>query len=126
MKTNPIAWVEIPVNDMARAVTFYNAVFGFDLQTIDLGAIVMAQFPSSHEENGCSGALVYNQEFYHPENSKGPLVYINCDSVSRILELAKSNGGHILIAEKQISPEHGYMGVMLDSEGNRIAVQANA
>jgi predicted enzyme related to lactoylglutathione lyase len=35
-------------------------------------------------------------------------------------------GGSVLINKKMIAPDIGYMGVFLDSEGNRIAVHSLA
>ena len=122
---NPIKWIEFPVSDMNRAVAFYNAVFGYDLKIIDLGALLMAQFPGDNASAGASGALVYNPAFYNSDSEKGPLVYLDCENVTDKLNLIEAHGGKTIIKEKQISPEYGSMGVALDSEGNRIALHAN-
>lgn len=126
MNANPIGWVEIPVSDITRAIKFYNSVFNYNLKAEDLGALQMAQFPFDHSKSGCAGALVYNQEFYNPDNSKGPLVYFECENVKETLERIGNNGGKILIEERLISQDYGYMGVGLDTEGNRIALHASS
>jgi predicted enzyme related to lactoylglutathione lyase len=126
MKPNPFGWIEIPVKDMSRAVAFYNGVFGFDLKVDDLGPLLMAQFPFDHDAPGCPGALVFNAEFYTPSSDSGILVYMECENVKKTLNKMKALGGKIIVPEKQISPEHGCMGVALDSEGNRLAVHAKS
>ncbi len=45
IKPNPVNWFEIPVNDMARAITFYQSVFWVDLTEHEMGPNKMAFFP---------------------------------------------------------------------------------
>jgi len=44
--------------------------------------------------------------------------------VQNILDKVEAAGGNILVPKTEISPEHGYMAVILDTEGNRIALHA--
>ncbi|NNF22883.1 MAG: VOC family protein [Saprospiraceae bacterium] len=121
---NPVRWFEIPVLDMNRAIAFYNKVFGYNLVIQDLGELQMALFPSDLEQIGCAGALVYNAKFYKPSRIHGPLLYFETEDITAALGRAEELNGKIIIEERQISPEHGSMGVMEDSEGNRIALHA--
>lgn len=117
---NPIGWVEIPVKDMSRAIKFYNHVLGFELQEISFGDLKMAWFPFDHEKNGCTGSLV-QQESYSPSSSQGPLVYFSCDDVNLVLDRLKQFHGEVLLEKRKISDDFGFMGMGIDSEGNRIA-----
>lgn len=127
MKSNMVGWFEIPVTNMNRAVAFYNTVFQIEIAVHDLGNIVMGWFPSGDnpESKGASGSLVYNKEFYKP-SKEGVLVYFTSklgdinDELSRI-EIA---GGKILQAKTQISENHGFMALFLDTEGNRVALHS--
>lgn len=121
---NPIGWIEIPVVEMERAVKFYNAVFGWELKAIEFASEKMAWFPSDHTAPGASGSLVCHKDMYTPSNFKGPVVYFNCDGVQSMIEKIKQIGGKILQESKLISEEVGYMGLFLDSEGNRIALHS--
>jgi hypothetical protein len=125
MKKNPVGWFEIPVADMARAVKFYESVFSVRLSRIPLGPLEMALFPDSESGIGSAGSLVRNEQHYKP-SADGVLIYFTAISgnVSIELERAEKAGGKILIPRKQISDEFGFMGVFLDSEGNRIAVHS--
>ena len=122
---NPVAWFEIPVLDMDRAIKFYNEVFDFKLEYHDLGELLMAQLPFDVKAHGSSGALVCNKNYYIPSKNEGVLIYFECKSVKETLIKVNSNGGQILVEEKEISPEHGFMGVFVDTEGNRIALHSN-
>ena len=119
-----VTWYEIPVTDMNRAVEFYSNLFGMQIDVSDFGELKMALMPYYENQIGISGALVENKEFYHSDNQKGPLLYFETDNVKQTLDKATALGGTTVIEEKLISPEHGYMGVFLDTEGNRIALHA--
>jgi predicted enzyme related to lactoylglutathione lyase len=116
---NAIGWVEVPVKDMPRAIKFYNAVFGWELKEMDLGDLEMAWFPWEKGASGAAGTLIKNSNYTPGE--LGPLVYFSCEDVAKQVSRVEAAGGKVLQQKKQISPEHGYMGLATDSEGNRIA-----
>lgn len=122
---NPVGWFEIPTLDLDRAISFYEEVFGFELKKVDLGNLQMAWFPQFDGEKGSTGALVYNPDFYVP-SEKGTLVYFTSPSgdLDQEIEKVKTAGGEIVVEKRQISEEYGYMFIMKDSEGNRIAVHS--
>ena len=124
-KNNVVGWFEIPTENMDRAVKFYETVFDFKLQREKMGELDMAWFPSNMEAYGSAGSLVYMPEFYKP-SADGPLVYLTANSGDLATELGRvvAAGGQVLMEKKQISPEHGYMGLFLDSEGNRVAMHS--
>ncbi|NCP20951.1 MAG: glyoxalase [Flavobacteriales bacterium CG_4_9_14_0_2_um_filter_35_242] len=123
MKHNLIGWVEIPVSNMERAMAFYQSVFNINMPLQDLGDLQMAFFPNLENEKGSGGALVKHTEFYKPSQN-GVLVYFSPSSGDLSIELnrVEAAGGKVLIQKRQISAEHGFMGLFLDSEGNRIAL----
>lgn len=114
-------WFEIPVLDMQRAKTFYEKVFDTQIHVMELGpTFQMGIFP--HSEVGC--ALVYNPDFYKPADG-GVTVYLNANPDLQIaLDKIEAAGGKVLVQKKQIDPEHGYMALFLDSEGNRMALHS--
>ena len=123
MKHNTFAWIEIPVNDMARATKFYETVFKVSLQQVDFGGMLMAWFPNTGEESpGATGTLI-KQETYVP-SLEGPLVYFHSKNVQNELDRVVKAGGKIYQKKTMISPDHGYMGVFIDTEGNRIALHS--
>ena len=123
MKTVTAGWFEIPVSNMDRAITFYNAVFQVEIAKQDFGGIEMGWFPFSADANGAPGSLIQSEENYKP-STDGTLVYLNCDDLANELSRIESAGGTVLQAKTQISEEHGYMGLFLDTEGNRVALHS--
>jgi predicted enzyme related to lactoylglutathione lyase len=117
---NQVVWVDIPVGDLERAVAFYSAVLGKPLPTHDTGAMKLAFLPSDAGEVG--GCL------FVPEKDKpgasGPLIYLNCNGrlEAAVAEVEK-NGRRVLKPAHSIPP-HGSRAVILDSEGNRIALHS--
>ena len=118
MAASWIQWFEIPVYQFDRAKAFYEAIFQIDLQTVDLGALTMAIFPASV----ASGALCQG-EWYHP-SEQGVTLHVHVDSIDRALSRVEVLGGSILQPKKQISTELGYMALIKDCEGNRLALRA--
>ncbi|MEB2775012.1 VOC family protein [Algoriphagus sp. D3-2-R+10] len=124
MKKVTVGRFEIPVSDMDRAISFYQKVFDCSLTKIDMGDFQMAMFPGEGGGVGAEGSLVSHKDFYKSSNLAGVLIYFS--SVDLSIELAKVEeaGGNVQIPKRMISPEYGYMGVFLDSEGNRIALHS--
>ena len=125
IQKNAVSWFEIPTLDIDRAATFYEAIFGISLTAMDTPNIRMRLFPLEDPAIGVGGALVHSDGFHMPSDSLGPLLYLNANpDVQNVLDKVEAAGGKILVPKTQISPEHGYMAVFLDSEGNRIALYA--
>lgn len=125
MKNNIAGWFEIPVNDMERAINFYEKVFDIKLERHLMGELDMAWFPMVEDGMGAAGSLVKNPNFYVP-SIDGPLIYLTAHSGDLSNELARVEpaGGKVVQDKKQTSEEYGYMAVIMDTEGNRIALHS--
>ena len=119
---NIAGWFEIPVTDMERAIAFYESVFEFKMERLNQPEFNMATFPRGENNMGSGGALILNAKNYKP-STEGVLIYFTAFSGDLTIELSRVEkaGGKILMPKRQISPDIGYMGLALDSEGNRIA-----
>jgi predicted enzyme related to lactoylglutathione lyase len=124
-KNNVVGWFELPVQDMERAVRFYETVFGLTLQRQTMGPLDMAWFPWIETGSGSPGSLVHAPDRYTPSD-KGVLVYFTAHSGDLAGELSRveSCGGTVLQEKTLITEEIGYMAVVLDTEGNRIALHS--
>ena len=71
-----------------------------------------------------SGSLVQHKE-YKP-SQEGTLIYFTSPSENLQNEMNKieAAGGKILMQKKLITEDIGYMGLFVDSEGNRIAIHS--
>lgn len=126
MEHNIVGWFEIPVTDMDRAIRFYETVFNLKLDRQQLGPLEMAWFPWVEKGMGAGGSLVLNKENYKPSQD-GVLIYLSSQSgkIEEELLTVEKAGGKVLLSKRQISPEVGYMGLFLDTEGNRIAIHSH-
>lgn len=122
---NAISWFEIPATDLGRATKFYENIFGITLNPMDLENIRMRMFPLEDPMKGVGGAIVDSGGFHRPSTTDGPLIYLNGNpDVQKILDKVDSAGGSIMVPKTAISPEYGFMAVIIDTEGNRIGLHS--
>lgn len=122
---NMISWFEIPANDIKRAKKFYEGLMEVEMQDMDMGdGVLMSLFPG--EENSVTGAIVQFADFYKTGHD-GTLIYLNCEpDLQSFEDRVEKLGGKVLMPKKQISEEHGYMGLIEDCEGNRVALYSRS
>jgi predicted enzyme related to lactoylglutathione lyase len=121
IQKNAISWFEIPATDLKRAQTFYESILGITFQELDLDNIRMRIFPIE-DPMGIGGALCESGGFHKPSATDGPLIYLNANpDVQKILDKVEESGGKILVGKTEISADFGFMAVILDTEGNRVA-----
>lgn len=123
---NAISWFEIPSTDLERAAKFYETIFGVSLFPMDLPNIKMRMFPVDNPEAGhVGGAVVDSGGFHKPSATDGPLIYLNGNpDVQIVLDKVEKAGGKIMVPKTEISPEYGFMAVIIDTEGNRIGLHS--
>lgn len=127
MKSNPVGWFEIYVDDMPRAKAFYEAVFQGALTALEnpdptaFADLEMWAFPSSMEGYGAPGALVKMGGYAAGGNST--LVYFSCQDCAQEAERAAANGGK-LIKEKVSIGDYGFIAMVADTEGNVIGLHS--
>jgi predicted enzyme related to lactoylglutathione lyase len=126
MSTNTLCWTDIPVINLDRATKFYSAVLGKEVSKMSEGGFEYALLP--HEEQNASGCLCVSGDSVGTENKpsqNGPLIYLSVEGrLDDAVKIAKSNGGKVLEEKTQIGP-HGFRAVIVDSEGNRIALHSS-
>ena len=119
-----VGWFEIPVEDMERARKFYEEVFDISISLHDLGEFKMGWFPMHPDKIGATGSLVQHDS-YIPSATHGVVIYFSCLDVANELGRVEAAGGTIMQEKTQIGDGHGFMALMKDSEGNRIALHSN-
>ena len=122
---NAISWFEIPTTDINRAQKFYEAIFGITMAPMDMPNIKMRMFPLDDMMTQVGGALVDSDGFHKASATDGPLIYLNANpDVQNVLDKVVAAGGSIMVPKTEISPEYGFMGVFIDTEGNRIGLHS--
>jgi uncharacterized protein len=111
-------WVEIPVEDLARAAAFYQAVFGLPAgEVTDDGTRRTLTLANPSAEGGVGVSLNHTAGFL--PSDKGPLVYLGADgdAIARV----EASGGKILGGKTSMGDAGSYA-LILDSEGNQFAL----
>ncbi|MBS0028300.1 VOC family protein [Chitinophaga sp. 22321] len=118
---NVITFFDIPATDFNRAVSFYKAILALEINETDISGTKMGFFPS----NGAnvSGAIVQGHD-YKPSTA-GVVAYLNGgNDLQIVLDKVALNNGKVILPKTLISPEIGYKGIFIDTEGNKIAVHS--
>ena len=122
---NAISWFEIPATDLERAQKFYETIFAIDMIPMDMPDMRMRMFPIDDMMTGIGGALVDSNGFHKSSATDGPLIYLNANpDLQLVLDKIEIAGGKITMPKTEISPEHGFMAVFEDTEGNRMALHS--
>ena len=127
MATDTLCWTDIPVTNLDRAIRFYSGVLGKEVRRLAEGKMEYGLLP--HEEQNASGCLIVRADSGGIDNRpspNGPLIYLSVEGrLDEAVNAARSNGGKVLRDRQQIGP-HGFRAVIVDSEGNRIALHTSA
>jgi predicted enzyme related to lactoylglutathione lyase len=115
--SNAINWFELPATNFKRAVEFYSKVLSAELQNVESNGLQMAFLP--HSQGGVGGCVTYGNG--NKPQQEGTLVYLNGgDDLSEPLAKVETIGGKVLMPKTPIG-ENGFMAIILDTEGNRVA-----
>jgi len=122
--THAINWFEIPVSDFDRAKMFYETIFDYQMPENQMGPARMGFLLYDFQNGGRGGAIVHNPGFYSP-STNGTLVYLNCDpDLMEVLNKVIPAGGKMLQEKTLVAPNLGYWALIVDSEGNRVALHS--
>ena len=116
---NRAVWFDIPVADLDRAAAFYRAVLGIGVQKAESNGFEYCVLDHGGGNGGC--LIPKADEAGAPT---GILLYLNVDGRIRdAVGRTPALGGKVLEPTHAIGP-HGFRAVVLDSEGNRIALHS--
>lgn len=121
--THAIAWFEIPVQDLARAQAFYEAVTGHALRREAMGPSQGAVFAYDTPQ-GVGGALMCGPTAPAPATG-GTLVYLDASpSLDAALARAVAAGGQVALPRQALPPGMGFFAHITDLDGNRVGLHA--
>lgn len=119
---NLISIVEIPTANFARAVTFYQTILGLAIEEMEMDGNQMGVLPN---ENGTVNVVLVKGNDYKP-TSGGALLYLNAgNDLQPMLDKVEQNGGQVILAKTEISPEMGYFALFTDTEGNKLGLHSS-
>lgn len=116
-----INWVEIPTTDIERAKKFYSTIFGgIKFHDMENNGAKYALFPVKDKFN--CGALVQS-EYQRPSPDGISISLDGGKDMDNILKHVEKAGGKIIMPKTNTGMEAGYVGMFIDSEGNKIGLQ---
>ena len=119
--TNALNWFEISVNDIDRAVKFYEDIFDIKFVRMDMMGMKMAGFPPEPPHSG--GALVQSND--HKPSMDGAVIYLNGNpDLQLVLDRVAEAGGQIVMGKTLIDEQIGYMAFFIDTEGNKLGLHS--
>jgi uncharacterized protein len=118
---NQIVWVDIPVTDLDRAISFYSALLNGEVLKQTYDQFNFGLLP--HADTSVSGCLIESPVEHI--NEFGPLIYFNVEGrIAQAVDVAKAFNVDIIEEMFQMG-EHGFRAVLKDTEGNRIALHSS-
>jgi uncharacterized protein len=122
-KQNAIGWFDIYVDDLQRAVGFYEAVFKQKLQVMGdpTGETSMRAFPSSMSVYGASGALV--RAPHARPGTGGTMIYFNAEDCAVEEARVVAAKGSVVRPKFSIG-EFGWVSLCIDTEGNMFGISS--
>lgn len=119
MKTNALNWFELYVTDYDRAKRFYESALQITLQEFAKDATKMGMFPYD-AKSGVGGAIT--QMPGCTPGTGGTIIYLNVEGdLDGVLDRAAKAGGTIIKPRTSIG-EHGFIGIIKDTEGNVVGL----
>lgn len=115
-------WFELPVQQLDRAVAFYEYVLGAEFRRETIGDTDMAVFP--HVKPATGGALVKGAMFQPA--SGGTIVYLATADIVAALARVSEKGGECCFGPQVLPQGIGTIALIIDSEGNRVGLHQPA
>ncbi|MEZ8824590.1 VOC family protein [Vibrio amylolyticus] len=116
-----ISIFEIPALDISRAINFYQAILGINIEKMEMPGMEMGIFP--YENQPVTGVIL-KEEGFQP-SSNGVTIYLNGgDNLQNVLDEVVKHRGEIVIPKTAHADDSGFFAIFLDSEGNRIGLHS--
>jgi uncharacterized protein len=122
-KSNSVCWFDIYVDDMDRAVRFYESVFQKKLEKVPdpTGETEMMSFPAFMDSYGSSGALVKSQ--HGRPGVGGTMVYFTVEDCA--VEAARVTAAQGKVVRPKFSiGDFGFVSLCIDTEGNMFGLNS--
>lgn len=123
MRTNPVDWFEIYVQDIERAKKFYESVLQGKLERLPSAGmeLEMWAFPMEANGSGAGGTLVKMKGV--PSGGNSTLVYFVCDDCAVEASRVEASGGKVDRPKMAIG-QYGFIALAVDTEGNMFGLHS--
>jgi len=116
-KMNAVGWFDIYVDELDRAVAFYETVLGCKLEPINdpTGEAQMMSFPADMSSYGAGGALTKSE--HAGPGIGGTIVYFSAEDCA-VEQGRVADAGGTVVRPKFSIGEFGWVALCQDTEGN--------
>lgn len=111
---NPFVHLELNTPDLAKAKTFYSALFGWEFQDNEMGPGMI--YSTFKPDDGPGGGMTS-----FPGGHPGWLAYVGVKEINESTEKARSLGATMVMGPQEI-PGIGWMTILKDPTGCTIAL----
>lgn len=122
-KMNPVAWFDIYVDDLSRAVAFYETVLGHKLEEMGdpTGESQMMSFPADMSLYGAAGALTKSP--HARPGVGGTIIYFSSQDCA-VEQSRVVDAGGIVVRPKFSIGAFGWVSLCQDTEGNMFGLNS--
>ena len=117
---NPIVHFEIPADDVARAIAFYQNVFGWKIKQFPMPAGAPEYYGVTTRNEGAPGI---NGGLMKRNMPGQPFAnYVDVKSIDEFAGRIQAAGGTLIMPKQEIAPGMGSIAVFRDTEGNMMGL----
>ncbi|MFY0681531.1 MAG: VOC family protein [Thalassovita sp.] len=122
-KMNAVGWFDIFVDDLERAVTFYETVLATKLEKMGdpTGETQMMSFPADMSVYGAGGALTKSP--HAAPGIGGTTIYFMAEDCA-VVEARVAEAGGVVVRPKFSIGEFGFVTLCQDTEGNMFGLNS--
>jgi hypothetical protein len=122
MGPNPVRWFEIYVQDLPRAIRFYQTVFATTLEQLPTPDLELWAFPQSAGGPGAAGTLVQAPAGV-VSGGNSTLVYFGSTDCGVEAARVEAAGGKLYRDKFSIGP-YGFVALAQDPDGNMFGIHS--
>lgn len=112
---------EIPATDISRAIDFYQAILGINIQHMEFSGMEMGLLP--FEDQVVTGVIIKGAG--SEPSANGITIYLDAgNDLQLFLDKVEPNGGEVLVPKTPHADESGFFALFLDSEGNKMGLHS--
>jgi predicted enzyme related to lactoylglutathione lyase len=117
---NPVVHFEIPADDVARAIAFYQNVFGWKIKQFSMPAGAPEYYGVTTRNEGAPGI---NGGLMKRNMPGQPFCnYVDVKSIDDFVGKIQAAGGTVIMPKQEIGPGMGSFAVFQDTEGNMMGL----
>lgn len=123
MKNSKVSWFEMPADDIERASTFYNTVFGWNTPPMGSDGVYALttsadNFGNPTEIGGINGGIHRRAG----TSDAGPVVNISVENIDDALNEIVAAGGRVVQPRSEVGEFGLSMALFSDTEGNVLGI----